>query len=48
MAVDGPYLAHMCERYGVVIGLYGTDMVANHVKIEAMVKCMGFKAEVDL
>ena len=26
----------MWERYGVVIGLYGTDMVANYVKIEAM------------
>jgi len=36
MAVYGPYLAHMWERYGVVIGLYGTDMVANYVKIEAM------------
>ena len=36
MAIYGPYLAHTWERYGVVIGLYGTYMVANYVKIEPM------------
>ena len=36
MGLIWQFMAHIWERYGVVIGLYGTDMVANYVKTEAM------------
>ena len=36
MGLIWQFMAHMWERYGVVIGFYGSDMVANSLKIEAM------------